>query len=242
MAQGLHSMGLARYKRGDMLGYVKYAKRAAQTTPDGFTLFLLAFVLGEVGKTDEARRYADEGITVDPLLPHTQFARAGVDIFDGHFEAASTRLRMVVETMAPDEPVMCWWAAQAAAYEGNEDEAYTRFGEVVKLDAGFVSNSSEVFRLALEGDRPGMHRVIDHTDLREIAETDEYFPCFLANAFARVGDDQEALLWLVKAISWGFTNYQFLSQHNRFLTPLRGNDEFQRLMESARQKQEAFEI
>jgi non-specific serine/threonine protein kinase len=72
--------------------------------------------------------------------------------------------------------------------------------------------------------------------------TDEYYPLFVANALACVNEFDEALSFVEMAISKGFTNYQFLSQHNRFLAPLRGNARFQQLMELARQKQEAFEI
>lgn len=40
----------------------------------------------------------------------------------------------------------------------------------------------------------------------------------------------------------GITNHRFLSEHNRFLAPLRGDPRFEALMEKAREKECAFEV
>ncbi len=49
------------------------------------------------------------------------------------------------------------------------------------------------------------------------------------------------LEWLGRAIDWGFCNYRYLEEYNPFLKPLHGNPRFQRLIDRAREKHEAFD-
>jgi hypothetical protein len=128
-----------------------------------------------------------------------------------------------------------------AAYAGEEREAHEEYSKVARTDAGLWSDFSELFRRALEKDRNGVMQQLDATALPDLAKTDEYYPLFLANALARVGEHAEALYWLERSIGWGFTNHRFLSEHNRLLEPLRGDQRFQALVERARESQEAFD-
>ena len=70
---------------------------------------------------------------------------------------------------------------------------------------------------------------------------DETFPRFVAQCFARLGEFDDALRWLDRASEWGFTNHQFLSQHDRFLVPLREDRRFLSLLDVLRERQRAFE-
>jgi len=64
----------------------------------------------------------------------------------------------------------------------------------------------------------------------------------LSRRSLRVSEIDEALLMLERAISWGFSNYKFLAQHDRFLAPLRGHLRFEALIARTRAKLEAFHI
>ena len=83
--------------------------------------------------------------------------------------------------------------------------------------------------------------MLERPDLREMGNTDEYFPIYFASAFARVGELDAAIQWVEKAISWGFTNHEFLSRHNRYLEPLREDPRFQAQVKRAREKERAFD-
>jgi len=88
----------------------------------------------------------------------------------------------------------------------------------------------------------GAHQWIESNEtLQQAAMSDETFPLFVATGFARAGDSEAALRWLDQAITWGFTNHRFLSEHNRFLAPLRGDPRFEALMEKTREKERGFQ-
>ncbi len=242
LPQAHFALGLVRYKRGDMQAFLGYIKSAVELEPTSDALFFLAFVLAGIGKIDQARQYADEGVVRDPLFFMTVFGRGYVDVCSGSFEAGLERIHDGRDRLAPGEAFSGWWLAQTLAYSGREEEAHALFQQLAAMDADLWSDQGKLFQRALENDRDGVLQVLADTKLRQFARTDEIYPVCLANALTRVGEIDEALDWIEQAVSWGFTNYQFLSQHNRFLAPLRGNERFQQLMELARQKQEAFEV
>lgn len=242
LAEAQYAMGFVRFKRGDLQGFVRHATRAMELEPNGDGLSLLAASLAFVGKIPEARRYAEDALRLDPLIYMPSFARAVVDLFDGQPEAALVRLRKAEAKLAPGQPFVNWWLAQAAAYAGREDEAREVFNRVSKMGAGLVSDLSELSRRALDGDRRGVLEVLNTTLLREITKTDEWYPCLVAAGLARVGETDEALLMLERAVSWGFSNYRFLAEYDRFLEPLRGNPRFEALVHRAREKQRRFEV
>ncbi len=240
LPQALHAKGLVRYKRGDIPGFVRYARPPADSG-DSDAQAILSFVLAEVGKVDEARRYADDALGADPLTFMPWASRSVVDLFDGRPLEALERIRVARDRLAAGEPFAGWWVAQMAAYAGEEDEAHEAYAEVARTDAGLFADFSELFRRALEKDRNGVIEQLDATTLSDVAKTDEYYPLFLANALTWVGEHDRALEWLKRSIGWGLTNHRFLSEGNRFLEPLRGDERFQALLELAREKQEAFD-
>jgi hypothetical protein len=83
---------------------------------------------------------------------------------------------------------------------------------------------------------------LDTTEIKSNAMTDEYYPTQVAVALALIGEHEQAMDWIEQAVSWGFTNYRWLGEFNRFFEPLRIYPRFRTLMEKARKKQEAFKF
>jgi serine/threonine protein kinase len=242
LPEALFVMALSRYKHGDLQGTVSYAKRAAQLEANSDAMMLLGFILAEVGRIDVGRLYADRALARDPLMFLPWVSRAVVDLFDGRPELAETRLREAVDRIGPQDPFGNWWLGHALAHAGRDDEACAVFDRVAAVDRGLFPCFAELSRRSLRGDRAGVLTVLDqHPLLREAAATDELYPCALGSYLAHVGETSEALDWLERAVSWGFTNHRFLEHHNRFLVPLRDNARFQALVERARTLERAFE-
>ncbi|TRZ85380.1 hypothetical protein D4R89_12365 [bacterium] len=237
------AMGYVRYKQGDFVAAIREARRALEQDRLPDVLWMLGFVLAEIGRIADARRFADEGVAADPLNELSRFASGAVEFFDGRFEEAATRFRDYLIKVTPGQPIIVWWLAQALAYAGRIDEAKLNFEQVAKTEAVPLSDLSALFYQALEGNRSRVQELLaSNATLREAAKTDEWFPNFIAACLVQVGDNDGALEWLERAITWGFSNHRFLSEHSRFLAPLRGDPRFQALMERARKKQQAFVV
>jgi eukaryotic-like serine/threonine-protein kinase len=234
------ALAWVRYKQGGVAAGIPLFERAAGLGSRD-ALWILAFGLGEVGRIADARRWADAGMAADPLNEMTGFARGMVEFWDGRFEDAVGWLQRCIEKVAPDSQLLLWGRAQAMAYAGRRGEAASDFKKVAGQEAGVISSLSELYCVALSGDRAAVQRALTaDTELFRAALTDEWYPNFIAACLAMVGDHDGAIDWLERAVAWGFSNHRFLGEYSPFLAPLRGHPRFERLLELARENERAF--
>jgi tetratricopeptide (TPR) repeat protein len=243
LSQAWLAKGLIRYKHGDMAGNVRCLRRALELERNGDTLFFLAFALADIGRMDEARRYSDESIERDPLTWITPFGRCVVDLFDGRFDAALHGFRRWMDKEMGIPAFSMWWLGQALAFAGEVDEAVAAFEQGARSEPGQFTEMCELGARAFRGEGPGALGWFESAkNLRDAAVHDEVYPAFVSTCFARLGEVDLALRWLEQAIRWGFTNHRFHSEHNPFLTPLRGNPRFEALMQLAQEKTQVIEL
>jgi TolB-like protein len=235
------AMGLAHFKQGDLPSYVRYGRKAMELDPDSRWWWHLAFILAAMGNIDEARYLAQSAVERDPLWFNSYLAQGALEIFAGHPALALQILEDASRRVSAREPFLLWWEAQAAGYAGDEERAERGFEELATMGQGALSDLGDLFSRALLADAEGVRQVLERPDLRDMGNTDEYFPIYFANAFARVGELDEAIQWVEKAVSWGFINHEFLSRHNAYLAPLREDPRFQAQIARAREKELALD-
>jgi hypothetical protein len=127
-----------------------------------------------------------------------------------------------------------------AVYAGETEAAYSEFRKVAETGFAPWNEFCKLFQLSLESDRKGAMEHLQGSIINEISKTDEMFPLFISNALANVGEYEEALLWLRRSVDWGFSNYKFLTEYNRFFKPLKNNPLFLSIIDQARKQQESF--
>jgi hypothetical protein len=71
---------------------------------------------------------------------------------------------------------------------------------------------------------------------------DEMFPVWMAESYALIHEKEEALDWLEHGINWGFVNYTFLNNYDRFLDNIRGEPRFKKFMKRVKHEWENFEV
>jgi serine/threonine-protein kinase len=232
-----------RAQEGDFEEVVRLLTRAREIDRNADALSFLVGILATVGRLDEAREVAAEALLLDPLDTYTRAVQAWVDLLDGQFETATSRLQKTIEDLGLDNAHISWFLALAMAHSGRLGEAKEVFASVAATDAVPVADLSELYCRAADGDSDAVVAQMSEKHVMvEVARTDETFPIFIANCLAMVGDEDGALEWLGRAVDWGFCNYRYLQEHNPFLKPLHGNPRFTQLIDKARQKQKAFEV
>jgi len=230
--------GLIFYKKGDLPRFLSYARPAADLGDD--IQFLMTFVLAELGLLNQANKYAEEGLATNPLNWMSGWAKACVDLFQGKPQEGYHILFKVREKMAPEEAFLGWWIAQMAAYAGKNDTAHHEFKKVADSDVFPWNELSKLFQLALESNLKEVTDQIEMSSIKDMANTDELLPLFIANALALLNEKKNAMVWLKKAIDWGFSNYKFLTDFNIFLKPLVNDPQFKIIINQARKQQEAI--
>jgi tetratricopeptide (TPR) repeat protein len=140
----------------------------------------------------------------------------------------------------PGNPVRTY-VAFALASLGRRDEAIVVLEEVsAALGATPYGSLSAFFARALQGDADG---AIGHVTplLEQSAHWVEYLAWMLADGYALIGRRDEAIRWLKEAVDRGFINYPFLATRDPFLESLRGDAEYQALMQQVHKRWQAFD-
>jgi tetratricopeptide (TPR) repeat protein len=237
-AEALSSKGLILYKQGNLPEYIRFARPAADLGGD--TIYLFSFILAELGRLEEADAYAEKALAGNPLIYMPMWARACVYMFMGNIEKAYKTIREARDRFAPGEPFAGWWVAQIAELAGDNNTAYHEFKKVALSGSSPWHEFSKLFQLAIESDPVGVKEHIQNSGLADFSKTDEYYPICIANCLVRVGEYNEALIWLNRSVDWGFSNYKFLEEYDVYLGPLKNNPGFLNLIEKARHKHEAI--
>ena len=239
---GAHvAKGLIEWRRFDVKATVRHLLRAVQLAPgDALAAFSTAYVLAEVGRTDEACRLGERAVALDPMywLSHCAFAMAL--FYAGRFESALPHAARM-HAMTADVPPANMWYGIFLLYAGRTEEADALFAREAAAETSVVSSAHAVLGSMIRRDAAALHAVLAERAFEEAASIDKEFSWMLAAAFASVGDADESLRWLSRAIEMGFINHRFFAEHDPFLARLRGEPRFEALMERAGAKQRQIE-
>jgi tetratricopeptide (TPR) repeat protein len=126
--------------------------RAREIDRNADALSFLVGILATVGRLDEAREVAAEALLLDPLDTYTRAVQAWVDLLDGQFETATSRLQKTIEDLGLDNAHISWFLALAMAHSGRLGEAKEVFASVAATDAVPVADLSELYCRAADGD------------------------------------------------------------------------------------------
>ena len=131
--------------------------------------------------------------------------------------------------------------AQTLAANGRQDEAIAILHRVAS-DAPSMAwaQLAAALGFALEGKREQVVRAIT-PDLRDAAQWDDVFSWWMADSFALVGETEAALDAVERMIALGIINYPFLAEYEPFLSGIRPEPRFRKLMDHARQRWNSFE-
>jgi len=71
---------------------------------------------------------------------------------------------------------------------------------------------------------------------------DPDLPWLVAGLYAVIGEKDEALRWLERAIDRGWINYPLFAEQDPFFENIRGDERFQRLMDRIKPEWERFQV
>jgi serine/threonine protein kinase len=235
---GIYLRGLVAAKRGDTEGAVRDIRRACALKPgDAATLELMRFLFTAGHSTDAV---LEDAARIDPLNPLVWAQTAFARFESGRHAEADTAARRALALADPGNPVRTY-IASALAFLGRRDEAIVILDEVSAALGGSTYGAlSAFFARALQGDADA---AVSHVTplLEQSARWVEYLAWILADGYALIGRRDDAIRWLRQAIECGFINYPLLATHDPFLAPLRGDADFEALMQQVHRRWQAFD-
>jgi non-specific serine/threonine protein kinase len=220
---------------------IRYFKKALAANPnEPDALRRLALIYGDVGKPSEALALMARYKKVDPLNPENFLLQAYADFYDGQFDFALEFFRKWYQS-DPENPIREFQYAQALAFNKAYDEALSIIEKYSRADPdNVVSKFGLLLKYGLQKDRGSAFQIMT-PDFQKTCQRDQEWSYYVADAFALLGEKNEALDWLENAVDRGFINYPFISKHDTFLENIRGEERFQKLMQRVKKEWEEFE-
>jgi tetratricopeptide (TPR) repeat protein len=173
----------------------------------------------------------------DPLSPLSWLAVGVTAWFAGNLGAALPSLRRAVE-LDPQGFIGRWSLGYAYAVAGEVKPAADEVAWLVQYGPQVPYTwQLQALVAAMQGDRAKALEILGKVNT---APLDFHLTFHFAESFAMAGDIPRALAVLEEAVDKGFYSYRYMTEYVPFMAPLRGNPEYDRIMEKARGRWEEF--
>ncbi len=242
LPQAHRLLGLVRIHQGRTLEGVRLLQRALAGDPsDTDTLAILATCYGFLGKPAAGAPLVRRLLELDPLTPVYQCWPGILAMMRGEFAEAGAPFQTSLR-LDPANPQLRALYGQALALAGDRDEASKVFAALHdEMPDNFFGRLARLYERALAGDAAGVREAAVE-DLRAAAAADPFYAWNVAEAFALVGDREEAVAWLGRASERGFLNHPLLSELDPLLEGVRSDPAFVALMQRIEVRWKAFEL
>jgi tetratricopeptide (TPR) repeat protein len=241
-SHGFALQGMIHGTEGDIGAAIRSLKQALALEPTNTDALLwLAIYYSWVGRNREALRAADELIALDPLLPINTIIRGVAHIYDGEFEKGIAWIRRGYD-LDPASPLAVWSLVIGLAWFRKDAEAAAEVDALARLAPGWVYTQHALFLShALRGEK---ELALKHAtgDLAVEGKHDLHFSLHVAHCYALIGETEKALDYLEHSVRMGMLNHRFLSQFDRLLENLRGEERFKALMLEAQRASEQLAL
>ena len=235
-------IGMSRVLYGNVREAVRQLKMSLTVNPnyvDALKLLAGLYTMS-FGKPAAAIPFIQRFKQIEPLDPWNFFLQGRLYFFNGEYKPALELLRRSYQT-DPDNRVVRFFYSWTLTYENDFHEAFTIIDQDARTAPGNVfTKFGLLLKYGLTKDRESAFREMT-ADFRKTCRRDHQWSYLVAIPLALLGAREEALDWLQNAIDTGFINYPEL-ERNRYLSNLRGEERFKKLMERVKYEWEHFEV
>jgi serine/threonine protein kinase/Flp pilus assembly protein TadD len=233
-----HSLlGQIEYERGRLVEAVRHCKLALAREPnDSDTLVYLGMAYVAAARYGEAFATVRRMVACDPLSPLSWLSAGTAPSFEGRPADGIPDLEHALE-LDPNNLMVHWGSGYVYAQLGRLDDArrHARALEAILPEGPYTRQAFSLID-GLEGRTEEALARITGIDP---APLDAHHRFHLAESFIVAGEHDRGLDLLEQSVS-GFYPYPYLSEHCRFLNPVRGTARFSAYLEAARRHAEAF--
>ena len=235
-AQGYALLGYLAYETGDLITAVQSLRRAFALDPaDGDIRFFLGISLQAGGQVDS--RFSLEWIALDPLSPLANILVGANSWFTGRFNEGLPALEEATR-LAPAGLIFHWGLGCTYAMVGRFDDA-AKQASWMQENAPALPYTAQLRGLiaAAKGEQAA---AIDILDTVSEASLDGHHTFHLAESYVMAGALDRGIRLLDRAVTMGFYPADYFERLCPFLEPVRGREDFARVVARARAREAEF--
>ncbi len=233
-ADTLMALGGALTEQGRNLEALKVLRQATTLAPNSETGWdLLGYLYHYTGLLDLAEKAYDRSIDLNPTTTRIHWMHARMHLFQGRPQEAEQEMKRILAAN-PDQFKALAYMGEFLYYEDKLDEAekaLTRAAELGRNSGDEAPPMLAAFLYASRGQRDRIDPAIFRYHPEDFVDGDGAY--WLGGIFAMLGDKEQALTWLRRAVKLGNHNFPWF-QRDKNYSSLRNDPEYQKIMEEVR--------
>jgi len=227
---------------GNVHKAIRHFKLAYLDKPDNSDIITwLAFGYELVGKTEKAMPLVERLIRIDPTNPLNISLRGFVYFFEGKFDLAFNPLQEMY-SFDSESPMWQLWKSLILIYNDRPEESYEFINSKIKEPAqDSLVTLLLCLKYAIAGDKEKFSSLLSPDFVKHV-QMDCQLSWHLSAFYSYINEKTKSLDWLENAVNRGFINYPLLSEHDKLLNNVRGEERFKKLMIRAKFEWENFDL
>jgi TolB-like protein len=220
--------------------YYQLKKVLKQDPNEPLALLGLSIIYIFAGRISAVSKFAGRYIEREPLLGWASLLPIYIKWFDGQYQNSLEEISVFMKNFpSPVTDAHCAWGL---AWVGRIKEAIELIDGAAKIDPNHVHTKlGLILKYGLQGNVEEMNLELSHK-LHDWCYRGNTWSYFLASAFSLADCKDTALNWLEHAVDLGWINYPLLAEKDPFLSNIRGEDRFKKLMERVKYEWENLEV
>ncbi len=212
---------------------VELIRRMLEINPNNANAhYSLGYIYRYAGMLNEAKQEMEKALNLDPKNPGFRSIIITYR-FAGEYEKALKTAKIFKESA-----FILGHAGFALLQQGNRNQALEYFNRVIEMEPeGLMALWVTGIKATIEGHMEEGSIAAQKFERYNVADAEAWF--HFAESYGLMGDKKGCVRSLKRAVDGGFFNYPFL-QTDSFLDSVRDDPEFQRILETAKAKHEAF--
>ncbi|MBZ5650709.1 MAG: protein kinase [Acidobacteriia bacterium] len=240
-SEGLLALGNALTEGGHNAEALKTLRRATMIAPHNDVAWdLLGYVCHYAGLLDEGERAYQRSVELNPTTVRIYWMHARLLLQQGHADKAEQEVRKVLAAH-PDQFKAMAYLGEFLYYQDKREEAATVLARSYELGRNSGDSSPIVmagFLYASQGQREKIDPMVFRVKPDQIIDGDVAY--WIGGIYALLGERQQALAWLRRAVQVGNHNYPWF-QRDKNWDRLRNDPDYQRIMEEVRHSWEGYQ-
>jgi eukaryotic-like serine/threonine-protein kinase len=239
-SEGLLALGNALTEGGHNIEALKTLRRATGIAPQNDVGWdLLGYVCHYVGLLEEGEQAYRRSIELNPTTVRIYWMHSRLLLYQGHADEAEQEMRRVLAAH-PDQFKAMAYLGEFLYYQ-NKPEAESVLARAFELGRNSGDSAPVIlagFLYASQGRREKIDPLVFRKRLDQTIDGDEAY--WIGGISAMLGERQQALAWLRRAVQVGNHNYPWFRRDKNW-DSLRNDPDYQGIMEEVRHNWEGYQ-
>ena len=240
LLEGLVSLATILTEEGKNIESIKTLKRAMALAPNSEWVWDgLGYVYHYAGLDDEAEKAYRRSVELDPTTTRIHWMHARMLLYVGRVAEAEQEMRKAVSEN-PNQYKALAFLGEFLYYQGKMDEAEAILKRAEELGRNSDDDSARImagFLYASRGERDKIDSKILQLRPQDVVDGDAAY--WIGGIHSMLGDRDQGIAWFRRAVDLGNHNYPWF-QRDKNYDKLRGDPEYQKIMDTVRQHWEEY--